>query len=156
MAQPMTKLDPASFTSLQTEFPISPIPLSEENSTKPTTYSEQFPITLPSATRSDTVTPPQTPIATEVFLLQFPSSWGAFVQQPVATHLGAPEWKDLQSSFIVLLNHNGSPDSLILTQSCGNAEADQAAAAYIRTARWAHSRTARNAPIIVSWKEKTP
>lgn len=155
-AQTSTGRDIASFTSLQTESPLSPIPLPDEESSNPITYSGQFPLTLPSANRSDTMTTSLPPVCTEIFLLHFPSSWGSFISPPVAEHNNAPEWKGLQSSFIVSLDNEGKPDCLILTQSSGNTEADQAATAYLRTARWAHSHSVRNAPIIVSWKEATP
>lgn len=155
-SQETTGLDMTSFTALPTESPLSPLSLPNKNTHNPLTYSDQFPLTLPSSNRSDTSGASLRPVHTETFLLQFPSSWGPFVRPPISTQPGEPEWKGLQSSFITILGSDGKPDCLILSESSGNADADQAAAAYLRSARWAHSRTVRNAPIIVSWKEQNP
>lgn len=85
-----------------------------------------------------------------------PSAWGPLKKQPQATGEADPGWIGRRATFLVILGKSGSPEQTNLMQSSGLQEADRAAAAFLRSARWALSQTPRSALISVEWKEALP
>lgn len=85
-----------------------------------------------------------------------PTAWGPLKKQPCAGNEADPGWIGRRAAFLVILGDNGSPEQTNLMETSGLPEADRAAAAFLRTARWAISETPRSALIAVEWKEELP
>lgn len=119
-------------------------------------YSQQEPNLLPPVS-FDPGDPDEVPAARALPMLEgTPYAWGPLKQEPSAGGEADPGWIGRRAAFLVLLGNNGSPEQTNLIESSGDPEADRAAAAFLRTARWAISQTPRSALIAVEWKEALP
>lgn len=111
---------------------------------------------LPDVSAENTAAVPLAPAKAPAILAGVPASWGPLKKAPVDDGKGDPGWIGRKASFLVVLGADGAPEQSNLMESSGAPEADRAAAAYLRTARWPASRTPRSALISVTWKEDLP
>ena len=119
-------------------------------------YSPLQTLQLPPLRAEDGAVGNFAPAKAPVVLVGVPASWGPLKAPPVDDGNSDPGWIGSKASFLVVLSADGAPEQSTLMESSGAPEADRAAAAFLRTARWPVSRTPRSALISVTWKEELP
>ncbi len=152
--------DPArsahEYVRLDTEAPPNLKPLPAWASPAPFAYSMLQPAPLPPVQADDGTSPAPAASAASAQLEGIPAAWGPMKRPPIDNLAADPGWIGRKVSFLVVLDEEGAPEQANLMSSSGSPDADRAAAAFLRTARWPVSRTPRSALIRVTWKEVIP
>lgn len=156
------QVDPAQKS--RTSFPLhtdvssnpAPVPIPRRLSPVPFSYTLAQEPVLPPTEREDTKESPLEAPSVMPNLLRVPVSWGALAHRPPHPHDADPGWVGRKSSFLVVLGSDGRPEQLTLMESSGSSEADRAAAAFLRDARWSFSPAMRSALLSIEWEEISP